>query len=71
MDTVSLVNAVVEAWKQDQALSDLAATGVLVRVADRKQLGRQEVCKNVSLLGPVIQHMGTSVALVAFDLKAL
>ena len=62
MDTAAIVNAVVAAWKEDQSLSDLAATGVMARVADKKHIGRQEVCKNLAVLSPVVQHMGNLVA---------
>lgn len=60
----TVVSSVVEAWKADQHLCDLAATGGIAKVSDRRTIGRLEVTKNVKLLTPVVQYMGTLFALL-------
>ena len=55
------ISAVLEAWKGNSKLCQIAATGVMA-IVGRKQgnneVTRQEVCQNAHILDPIVKHLG-------------
>ena len=70
MDKSEAINAVVREWQSNKALCDLAATGIMAKVAKEHTISRPEVCKNHALIGPVIEHMGSLVARMLLTVRA-
>ena len=60
------IAAVVGAWKQSDHLLKQAALGSLAVVGPKDEgITRAELCTNVALLEPLIQHLGFLIALAA------
>lgn len=65
-DRHEAVQQVLVAWQASPELVRLGAQGILARVESKENMTRGDVCQNVSALMPIVRHLGTQTALVAF-----
>ena len=50
--------AVLLAWIESPEIIRLGTTGVMANVTTKKELSRPDVCRNVTVLCPVVEHLG-------------
>lgn len=53
------VGAMVGKWKEDTQLVLQSAGGCICKIGKKSELNRQEVCQNVAILKPVVEHLGS------------
>lgn len=54
------VQHLLKEWQQMPALCVQAASGVMAKVPENKdQISRRDVCQNVAVLKPIVEHLGT------------
>lgn len=53
------VGAMVAKWKKNTQLVLTSAGGYMCKIGKKLDLNRQEVCQNVAILKPVVEHLGS------------
>ena len=56
------VGKMVGKWKQDSQLVLQSAGGYMCKIGKKSELNRAEVCQNVTILQPVVEHLGSSAS---------